>query len=164
MDNLNGHQRWTLRERRLKAALSGVIGGTLVVFVGAVALRWVIPGYLTDVLAWAMGIVVAPIAAAVSASVMLTTPRRALASVGFALLVAFAAANLLDYLFTALILVPGFPGPFQGKPEWSDEEVDRVSRTWLLGRHIIACGLGVFGGAAVGVWLGHSQPRQEKPL
>jgi hypothetical protein len=140
--------------------LSGIAGGGLVALVGAAALRWANPAYLTDLVAWAVGIIVAPLAAAVSASVMRTTWKWTAASVGFALMAVLAFTSVLDFVFTALLIVPGAPGPFQGRSEWSAEEVDRVSRTWLIGRHAIAMTLGVFGGAAVGVWLGSRRARQ----
>jgi hypothetical protein len=152
---MSGGNRDRPPARRRKAWLLGVAGGSAVAVAGAAVLRFLIPAYLVDLLAWGLGVLVAPIAAAIAAAVLQATPRRFFAAVGFALLAAFAGTNLVDFLLTMLLFVPGLPGPYATKAMWSGDEVDRVAETWLVARHVIAMTLSVLVGAISGARFGH---------
>jgi hypothetical protein len=106
-----------------------------------------------DFVALGLGVLVAPVAAMVSATAMRATAGRVVALAGLAFIVAFGMASLADYLLTLMLLAPGAPGPFQGKTELSEAEVEQVTRAWLIGRHVVVCALGLFGGSGLGVWL-----------
>ena len=139
------------KRSKLEAFVYGVVGGGLVVVTGSVVL-WL--GRLTlfaDLVWFGLSILVAPAAAASSATATGAGPRQALALAGLAFLLAFFMVNIADYGLTALLLMPDASGPFPGKGESSTLD---VVETWLLGRHIVLCALGVLGGSALGMWRG----------
>jgi len=141
------------KRSKLEAFVYGVVGGGLVVVAGSVVL-WLGRLSLFAELVWfGLSILVAPAAAASSATATGAGPRQALALAGLAFLLAFFGVNIADYGLTLLLLMPDAPGPFQGK---GDSSTLDVVETWLLGRHIVLCTLGVLGGSALGMWRGRA--------
>lgn len=140
-------------ERVLRALLGGLLAGGLVLVAAVVWLRLAhAPGMVKDLVTSALGVIVAPVAAGVSAVVMRASSRRVLARAGLAMLLTFAVVNVLDYVMTIMLLAPGSPGPFQGKSEVSTEEVVRAAKASFLRRQVMACALGLLGGSILGVW------------
>ena len=105
---------------------------------------------LRDLVGFGLGVIVAPVAAGASAMAMRASPGRVFGTAGFAFLLAFTIANLVDYGLTMLLFMPDAPGPFQGR-EWTAEDVIGTADVWLLGRHLILCFVGLVGGAALGI-------------
>jgi len=139
----------------MRALVHGLLAGGAVLIAGAAWLWTGRAGVAADLVAFGLGVLVAPVAATVSASAMRASAGRVVALAGLAFIVAFGMASLVDYLLTLTLLTPGAPGPFQGKTEWSEAEVGQVTGAWLLGRHVVVCALGLPGGSGLGVWLAH---------
>jgi len=140
-------------ESVLRAVLGGLLAGGLALVAAVVWLRLAhAPGTVKDLVTSGLGVIVAPVAAGVSAACMRASRRRVLARAGLAVLLTFAVVNALDYVMTIILLAPGSPGPFQGMSEVSTEEVARVAKASLLRRQVMACALGLIGGSILGVW------------
>jgi hypothetical protein len=137
----------------MRALVYGLVAGGAVLIAGAAWLWTEGAGVAADLVAFGLGVLVAPVAAIASATAMRATAGRVVALAGLAFIVAFGMASLADYLLTLMLLAPGAPGPFQGKTELSEAEVEQVTRAWLIGRHVVVCALALFGGSGLGVWL-----------
>ena len=142
-------------ERVLWALLGGLAAGALVLVAGVGWLRLAhAPGMVKDLVTFGLAIIVAPVAAGVSAVGMRASGRRVLARAGLAIPLTFVAVSLLDYAMTIVLLAPDTAGPFQGKSIVTTEDVARVAKDSLLRRHVMACALGLLGGSILGVWRG----------
>ena len=141
---------------RLEAFVYGVGGGGLVVVAGSLVPWFSGHDLLSDLVWFGSSILVVPAAAASSAMASGAAPPRVLAVAGLAFLLAFFVMNVVDYGLTVLLFAPDAPGPFQGTNGLSADDVDTIAGTWLLGRHIVLCTLGILGGSALGVWRGRA--------
>jgi hypothetical protein len=143
----------------LQAFIYGVIGGALIAGGGSYAASWA-PWFrlhvLADLIWFGLSILVAPAAAAASATARGAAPPRVLSIAGLAFLLEFFVVNIVDYGLTVLLLAPDAPGPFQRRTEVSAGDVDTMVDRWLLMRHVVLCSVAVVGGAALGVWRGRA--------
>jgi len=153
-----GRNRTASVRARPRALWYGIAAGCGFALLGAAALRWLVRPDLVPTFAWLLGVLVAPVAAAVSTFAMQATWGRVLAAAGLALLAATLSTIVLDYFVTMMVFVPGLGGgPYLGKTEWSSAEVARVAGTWVFGRHMVAYALAIIIGAALGVRLARDQ-------
>jgi hypothetical protein len=145
---LSSNETLTVTDQPVRAFVYGVIGGGLVVLAGSVILWLGRLSVFADLVWVGLSILVAPAAAASSATARGASRQRAFGLAGLAFLIAFFVVSVADYGLTVLLLMPDAPGPYQGK---GDSTLDAVE-TWLLGRHIVLGTLGVLGGSALGMW------------